>query len=120
MATAATRFLPRGRDLLRNPRYDRGTAFTAEEPPSHIVGPAWPDPVYLAHVMREPTRPLVLEAQAGMTGANFAVAERTSTTPTVTPAFTKPRTRPCRRARRGQLTSAARPWLPPRASPPSR
>jgi L-lactate dehydrogenase complex protein LldF len=67
-----------------------------DEPPSHIVGPAFqktpqdvadlfhrvygsdednPDPVYLAHVMREQTRPLILEAQAGMTGANFAVAE---------------------------------------------
>jgi L-lactate dehydrogenase complex protein LldF len=67
-----------------------------DEPPSHIVGPAFqktpqdiadlfhrvygsdpdrPDPVYLAQVMREHTRPLILEAQAGMTGANFAVAE---------------------------------------------
>jgi L-lactate dehydrogenase complex protein LldF len=66
------------------------------EPPSHIVGPAWhkttqdvanlfgrvygsdkdkADPVYLAHVMRENTRPLIKKAQAGMTGANFAVAE---------------------------------------------
>src|SRR5882757_3512766 len=66
------------------------------EPPSHIVGPAFqktpqdiadlfhrvygsdpdrPDPVYLAQVMREHTRPLILEAQAGMTGANFAIAE---------------------------------------------
>jgi L-lactate dehydrogenase complex protein LldF len=67
-----------------------------DEPPTHIVGPAWQktpadvadvfhrvfgsdpdrrDPVYLAHVMREHTRPLILDAQAGMTGANFAVAE---------------------------------------------
>ena len=33
------------------------------------------DPVYLAHVMRENTRPLIEQAKAGMTGANFAVAE---------------------------------------------
>ena len=67
-----------------------------DEPPSHIVGPAWQkttediaalfakvygsdpdkaDPVYLAHVMREHTRPLITEATAGMTGTNFAVAE---------------------------------------------
>jgi L-lactate dehydrogenase complex protein LldF len=67
-----------------------------DEPPSHIVGPAFqktpqdvadlfhrvygsdqdkPDAVYLAHVMREQTRPLILDGQAGMTGANFAVAE---------------------------------------------
>jgi L-lactate dehydrogenase complex protein LldF len=67
-----------------------------DEPPSHIVGPAWQktpediatlfskvygsdpnntDAVYLAHVMREHTRPLITEAKAGMTGANFAVAE---------------------------------------------
>jgi L-lactate dehydrogenase complex protein LldF len=67
-----------------------------DEPPSHIVGPAFqktaqdvadlfhrvygsdpdrPDAVYLAHVMREHTRPLIVGAQAGMTGANFAVAE---------------------------------------------
>src|SRR5216683_568655 len=67
-----------------------------DEPPSHIVGPAWhkttqdvatlfarvygsdkdkADPVYLAQVMREHTRPLIVQAQAGMTGANFAVAE---------------------------------------------
>ena len=66
------------------------------EPPSHIVAPAWhkttqdvanlfsrvygsdpgkADPVYLASVMREKTRPLIKEAKAGMTGANFAVAE---------------------------------------------
>jgi L-lactate dehydrogenase complex protein LldF len=65
------------------------------QPPSHIVGPAFQkttqdvadlfhdvygsdqdkaDPVYLAQVMREHTRPLILEADAGMTGANFAVA----------------------------------------------
>jgi malate dehydrogenase (oxaloacetate-decarboxylating) len=30
-STAATTLLPRGRDLLRDPRYNRGTAFTAEE-----------------------------------------------------------------------------------------
>lgn len=67
-----------------------------DQPPTHIVGPAFQktpqdvaelfariygsdseraDPVYLAHVMREHTRPLILAAQAGMTGANFAVAE---------------------------------------------
>jgi L-lactate dehydrogenase complex protein LldF len=67
-----------------------------DQPPSHIVGPAWhkttqdianvfakaygsdkekADPVYLAHVMRENTRPLIERARAGMTGANFAVAE---------------------------------------------
>ena len=67
-----------------------------DEPPSHIVGPAWhkttedvaslfagvygsdkdkAEPVYLAHVMREHTRPLIKQAKAGMTGANFAVAE---------------------------------------------
>jgi L-lactate dehydrogenase complex protein LldF len=67
-----------------------------DEPPSHIVGPAFQktpedvatlfskvygsdpsnaDAVYLAQVMREHTRPLITEAKAGMTGANFAVAE---------------------------------------------
>jgi L-lactate dehydrogenase complex protein LldF len=67
-----------------------------DQPPTHIVGPAFQktpddvaelfhrvydsdaskaDPVYLARVMREHTRPLILEADAGMTGANFAVAE---------------------------------------------
>jgi L-lactate dehydrogenase complex protein LldF len=67
-----------------------------DQPPSHIVGPAFQktpqdvanlfhrvygsdrdraDPVYLAQVMREHTRPLMLEAGAGMTGANFAVAQ---------------------------------------------
>jgi L-lactate dehydrogenase complex protein LldF len=67
-----------------------------DQPPSHIVGPSWhkttqdvanlfarvygsdkqkADPVYLAHVMRENTRPLIVRAKAGMTGANFAVAE---------------------------------------------
>jgi L-lactate dehydrogenase complex protein LldF len=66
------------------------------EPPAHIVGPALQktnedvaelfarcygsdpgniDTEYLAHQMREHTRPLILEADAGMTGANFAVAE---------------------------------------------
>jgi L-lactate dehydrogenase complex protein LldF len=66
------------------------------QPPSHIVGPSWhkttqdvanlfarvygsdrekADPVYLAHVMRENTRPLIEQGKAGMTGANFAVAE---------------------------------------------
>jgi L-lactate dehydrogenase complex protein LldF len=67
-----------------------------DEPPSHIVGPAFQktpedvaalfskvygsdpgnaDPVYLAHVMRQHTRSLITEAKAGMTGANFAIAE---------------------------------------------
>jgi L-lactate dehydrogenase complex protein LldF len=67
-----------------------------DEPPSHIVVPASQktpedvaalfarvygsdpnnaDPVYLAQVMREHTRPLITAAKAGMTGANFAVAE---------------------------------------------
>jgi L-lactate dehydrogenase complex protein LldF len=67
-----------------------------DQPPSHIVGPSWhkttqdvanvfakafgsdqnrADPVYLAEVMRENTRPLIESAKAGMTGANFAVAE---------------------------------------------
>jgi L-lactate dehydrogenase complex protein LldF len=66
------------------------------EPPTHIVGPAFQktpedvarlfaksygsdatnsDVAYLAHEMREHTRPLIEEADAGMTGANFAVAE---------------------------------------------
>src|SRR6516162_3472464 len=75
-----------------------------DQPPAHIVGPAFQkttqdiarefgrvygsdpdraDPVYLAHVMREHTRPLIKEADAGMTGANFAVAE-TGTVVTVT------------------------------------
>ena len=66
------------------------------EPPAHIVAPAWQkttqdvatlfakvygsdptkvDPVYLAHVMREHTRALILQAKAGMTGGNFAIAE---------------------------------------------
>jgi L-lactate dehydrogenase complex protein LldF len=66
-----------------------------DQPPSHIVGPAFQkttqdiaeefgrvygsdpdraDAVYLAQVMREHTRPLILAADAGMTGANFAVA----------------------------------------------
>jgi L-lactate dehydrogenase complex protein LldF len=67
-----------------------------DQPPSHIVGPSWhktpqdvaavfakaygsdkdnADPAYLAGVMRENTRPLFLQAKAGMTGTNFAVAE---------------------------------------------
>jgi L-lactate dehydrogenase complex protein LldF len=67
-----------------------------DQRPSHIVGPAFQktthdvaelfhriygseqdraDPVYLAGVMREHTRPLILQADAGMTGANFAVAQ---------------------------------------------
>ncbi len=67
-----------------------------DQPPSHIVGPAWhkttqdianvfakaygsdkekADPVYLAHVMRKNTRPLIERGRVGMTGANFAVAE---------------------------------------------
>jgi L-lactate dehydrogenase complex protein LldF len=66
------------------------------EPPSHIVVPAThklrtdvaqvfadhlgtdrnnSDVHYLAEQQREKTRPLILEADAGMTGANFAVAE---------------------------------------------
>jgi L-lactate dehydrogenase complex protein LldF len=74
------------------------------QPPAHIVGPAFQkttqdiaeefgrvygsdpdraDPVYLARVMREHTRPLIPAADAGMTGANFAVAE-TGTVVTVT------------------------------------
>jgi L-lactate dehydrogenase complex protein LldF len=65
------------------------------QPPAHIVAPAWQkstqdiadlfhrvygsdpskaDPVYLARVMREHTRALILAADAGMTGGNFAVA----------------------------------------------
>src|ERR1700761_82718 len=75
-----------------------------DQPPSHIVGPAFQktpeqvaelfhrvygsdpgnaDPVYLAGVMREHTRPLFLSADAGMTGANFALA-RTGAIVTVT------------------------------------
>jgi L-lactate dehydrogenase complex protein LldF len=67
-----------------------------DEPPAHIVGPAWQkspqdiaqvfakaygsdpnnsDPVYLAHEMRVHTRALIEKSDAGMTGANFAVAE---------------------------------------------
>ena len=37
--------------------------------------PSKADPVYLGRVMREHTRPLILQADAGMTGANFAVAD---------------------------------------------
>ncbi len=33
------------------------------------------DPHYLAECQREATRPLILEADAGMTGANYAIAE---------------------------------------------
>ena len=67
-----------------------------DQPPGHIVGPAIhktthdvavlfsekygsdpknEDPAYLAGVMRENTRPDFLRARAGMTGANFVVAE---------------------------------------------
>jgi len=67
-----------------------------DEPPSHIVVPAVhklrgdvsrvfadtigtdrtkDDPHYLAESQRQHTRPYFLRAQAGMTGANFAVAE---------------------------------------------
>lgn len=66
-----------------------------DEPPSHITGPAIhkttedvanlfakvygsdpqkADPLYLAGVMRDNTRPALLSAAAGMTGANFLVA----------------------------------------------
>jgi L-lactate dehydrogenase complex protein LldF len=66
------------------------------EPPSHIVAPAIhklrrdvaalfardlgtdpdvTDPPYLVQAMRRDTRPRFLKADAGMTGANFAVAE---------------------------------------------
>lgn len=67
-----------------------------DEPPSHIVVPAVhklrgdvaevfadtlgtergnDDPNYLAEAQRRTTRPFFLQADAGMTGANFAVAE---------------------------------------------
>lgn len=67
-----------------------------DEPPSHIVVPAThklrtdvaavfaktlgtdpdnSDVHYLAEQQREKTRPLILQADAGMTGANYAVAE---------------------------------------------
>ena len=67
-----------------------------KEPPSNIMGPAIhktrgdvadlfaahfgsdpnnDDPHYLAARQREATRPIILKAEAGMTGANFAVAE---------------------------------------------
>jgi L-lactate dehydrogenase complex protein LldF len=70
-----------------------------DEPPSHIVVPAVhklrddvsavfartigaepgnSDVHYLAETQRQTTRPYFLEAQAGMTGANFAVAENGS------------------------------------------
>jgi len=66
------------------------------QPPGHIVGPSIhktskdvavlfsqkygsdsnnEDPAYLAGVMRDNTRPDILNATAGMTGANFVVAE---------------------------------------------
>jgi L-lactate dehydrogenase complex protein LldF len=66
------------------------------EEPSHVIGPAihktradvaavfartlGSDPNdddihHLAHVQREATRPLILKADAGMTGCNFAIAE---------------------------------------------
>jgi L-lactate dehydrogenase complex protein LldF len=66
------------------------------EGPSNIVGPAIhktrgdvadlfartlgsdpddEDVQYLVNVQREATRPIILEADAGMTGCNFAVAE---------------------------------------------
>jgi L-lactate dehydrogenase complex protein LldF len=66
------------------------------EEPAHVIGPAihktredvaevfartlGSDPIdtdipYLASVQREATRPLILKADAGMTGCNFAVAE---------------------------------------------
>jgi L-lactate dehydrogenase complex protein LldF len=67
-----------------------------DQPPTHIVGPAFQktpddvaelfhrvygsdpnqaDPVYLGRVIREHTRPLILQSDAGMTGGNFAVAD---------------------------------------------
>ena len=67
-----------------------------DQPPGHIVGPSIhkttkdvanlfakkygsdpnnEDPAYLAGVMRENTRPQILNSHAGMTGANFLVAE---------------------------------------------
>jgi L-lactate dehydrogenase complex protein LldF len=67
-----------------------------DQPPGHIVGPSIhkttkdvanlfaknygsdannEDPAYLAGVMRDNTRPEILNAHAGMTGANFVVAE---------------------------------------------
>ena len=67
-----------------------------DQPPGHIVGPSIhkttkdvavlfsqkygsdpnnEDPAYLAGVMRDNTRPDILHATAGMTGANFVVAE---------------------------------------------
>jgi len=58
------------------PAFQKTTQDVAEE--FHRVydsDPARADPVYLAHVMREHTRPLILAADAGMTGANFAIAE---------------------------------------------
>jgi L-lactate dehydrogenase complex protein LldF len=67
-----------------------------DQPPGHIIGPSIhkttkdvavlfsqkygsdpnnEDAAYLAGVMRENTRPDILKARAGMTGANFVVAE---------------------------------------------
>jgi L-lactate dehydrogenase complex protein LldF len=67
-----------------------------DQPPGHIVGPSIhkttkdvanlfakkygsdpnnEDPAYLAGIMRENTRPQILNSHAGMTGANFLVAE---------------------------------------------
>lgn len=67
-----------------------------DQPPSHIIGPSIhktqkdvanlfarkygsdpnnEDAAYLANVMRENTRPEIVNAHAGMTGANFLVAE---------------------------------------------
>ena len=67
-----------------------------DQPPGHIVGPSIhkttkdvarlfaknygsdannEDPAYLAGVMRDNTRPEILNAYAGMTGGNFVVAE---------------------------------------------
>jgi L-lactate dehydrogenase complex protein LldF len=67
-----------------------------DQPPGHIVGPSIhkttkdvanlfaknygsdannEDPAYLAGVMRDNTRPEILNAHAGMTGANFVVVE---------------------------------------------
>ena len=81
----------RRRELLRNTASD-----SLDHSNSHIVGPSIhkttrdianlfaknyssdpnnEDPAYLAGVMRDNTRPEILNAHAGMTGANFVVAE---------------------------------------------